>query len=567
MPDIISKKELEGKALQSNNFRLHSSAMGEPDSFYNQIEIDALVYLDGKMEELSLSEYITSLTIYRIYNSAVFPVVGLNLSVPWKVQHLFSAQYDTLKFRLNMWQFKLREIDGVLKITSTPEHIYQNIILVPNNYDRTHFQNESEPSMTGFTDHMRVPLELELFRMDHLLLTKPVFHGILENVNYEDLIMYILKDSPTRIAMNVPHRKTIEPQIILPSKNAIQTLKYLQRVYGIYKNGLRLFFDLDRAYCLSGNFDYDDPVGDKPPVELLTTIVYLGKVMDGAMVGGWKDYEDEINYILAPDSTIIQFNDSAPSYIYGERMVTRRMNQVDEHLNEDMKFNDYDAGQLTPNKIKNQLPAKNLKLSPSNSTLSKQENTYKIQENDTVYSIASRFNLTVAELMSTNNISNEDGLYEGQILVLPQDQNTDLNSNVKERLYNFEHRPDYSHIYNITYGVANEPKHKYYYNRSSNDFLEEETMNEITNQWLYYTLSLTNVDYRDFTINKKIYLKFIDEDNKVYNGVYIPLGTEVVYEHFTPDIYQTKAVIKMFRVDDSDIDVSESPNRFNQSIS
>lgn len=46
--------------------------------------------------------------------------------------------------------------------------------------------------------------------------------------------------------------------------------------------------------------------------------------------------------------------------------------------------------------------------------------TYTILRGDTLYRVAERFGITVAELASANGIAEDDLIYPGQILVIPE---------------------------------------------------------------------------------------------------------------------------------------------------
>ena len=53
-----------------------------------------------------------------------------------------------------------------------------------------------------------------------------------------------------------------------------------------------------------------------------------------------------------------------------------------------------------------------------------QLDTYIIKKGDTLYTIAKKFDTTVDELASMNDIANVDRIYAGQVLILPK-KNTD----------------------------------------------------------------------------------------------------------------------------------------------
>lgn len=556
----------EARVIANSKYDFFDSTINEPNSYFNNIKIVALA---GGLE-VDLDPYLTSIAIYRMYEKFVYPVVNIKLSLPYKIQKFFNIYYKTIKFRFSMWQLQIENLNNKNQVTSFPEEIYKDIILEPNDFDRTKFKNESEPSQNGFTDNNRVPLEIDLLRSDHIILSKTPIHGILHNVNYTDLLMYLLKDCPTNIVMNKPHRNDTEPQIILPTLNTPSTIKYIQEQFGIYKNGLRLFFDLDRAYCLSGDFDYDAPVGDESPVEYLNTVCYLGKIVGGPSVGCYKSDNHKINYVYSENSDIFKFSVSSPHYIYGEQMTARSTTHVDEHVREDIKYNEYGSNDSNKtnqtdilNNIKNNL--NNTTLTPSNSSLQRQNNEiiHVVEENETVESIASKYNLTVAELMVSNNIENSNNLYVGQVLKLniPENEEATL-ANISEnlnRLENSKFNSVDSLFSEDNYNGENKEsgiRKNYYYKTVANDFAENNFLASIKKQEVVYVLYVANIDYRFFTPNKKIRLSFIDEDCREFNGVYLPISMAITYSEVTPDLHASIGVIELVKINEG-LDVSQ----------
>jgi hypothetical protein len=233
---------------------------------------------------------------------------------------------------------------------------------------------------------------------------------------------------------------------MINSQNIFNIIKGLQNVYGIYRTGLRLFFDFDRNYCLAGDYKYNAVQVEDGGKEWQNTIVYVGKV-DVETDGCYKDKENQIYYVLTQDTQSYLDNETSAKESYGEDITVRNTTQ--------------DSNTISKNSVTN-----------------------------------------------TRTVSN----------------NSKDSSNT---------------------GTS---KSKDYYAKYDNPYLEESLKAEAQKAQFKYIATFRNIDLSYISINKLIYLKFIDNTSSDYDGTYQVESMVTNYEQISKGIYSTEAKVTLCRL-------------------
>lgn len=116
--------------------------------------------------------------------------------------------------------------------------------------------------------------EFSLFNRTSMNIMKAINNIILQDVNVLDTLGVILtKSGVTKLMINKPDNTKTYDQVIIPPDSLVNTIDYIQRVYGIYNTGVRKFIDWDDVFYLLSNSNSSIPVkkNQYPLVEIFVT--------------------------------------------------------------------------------------------------------------------------------------------------------------------------------------------------------------------------------------------------------------------------------------------------------
>jgi hypothetical protein len=88
-------------------------------------------------------------------------------------------------------------------------------------------------------------------------------------------------------------------------------------------------------------------------------------------------------------------------------------------------------------------------------------------------------------------------------------------------------------------------KTKAYYTSSSNEYLSESLLAEVTKKELQFICSLREIDLSYISMNKRTYIYFLDSDNDSNTGLYQISDMIVECLKLTPTLYGTSATLLM----------------------
>jgi len=435
---------------------LSSPILLGPKSYNNQIKNHHYVHkisfaaIIGS-EVMYLSDSIYEFKIFQFYNDFIFPIVSFSINLSPNEHMKICNNVNNVKFRLNLYKIPITgDVDYVVNdihyTNAAAESVYKDLMLELSDYDKARFRDESEQYKGGFINAKKIQIHLELFKSEHLAINKKPITGIYNNVKLDNMLVHLLSKAKQKILIQKSNRKNeIMKQIVLPGKNLSQTIQYIQDTYGIYKSGLRLFFDFDRSYCLTHDIKENEPVAEEPPIEYKNVICYIGKSATETS-GCYFDNATKTYYLLMPNSDAFTFNDKSNKDIYGNEMVIQSNNQEKREVNVDELENNYTA------------------------------------------------------------------------------ENVNLGSSDRES------------------------KKKYYFNQNTNTYAEEEMLSAISRSELRYEGRFKDIDTWFLTMNKTIYLSFLDDSYSDYNGMYEAENMSTNFVKIGKDLYETDVVVSFARL-------------------
>jgi hypothetical protein len=210
--------------------------------------IEGKVLMGAEEEPLLLDGMIRSLEIVSDYDRAVFPLLRLHTKLSYDLFYKIQ-QDDNVRFSLTIKKFTQSQVEK--KDTTTYTYFIKDMVFIPLDKEKTPVNVPQDETLLPDTLPMLNATFLLLCE-DDLRNNRGLVNTVLTSVDMESSIMYLTKRFSSKpIIFEKPDNDRVYSQVIFPPNNLIRSIKYLDSIYGVYKKGLRLFFDLTGYYIMN----------------------------------------------------------------------------------------------------------------------------------------------------------------------------------------------------------------------------------------------------------------------------------------------------------------------------
>jgi len=216
-----------------------------------KIDID---YVPNGEEPINLNLSLVSLRIVNEYEINMLPIVTLSVAVADPMLATIRDSYHeariTIAITINPVDLDNRMFssmgDQYLKTTSFK---IMDLDLPMKDDEFNEKEDTNKESGSNYTETNMV--EFDLFAVPHLEMTKKLINRSYKDSDLEQALGCIFtSNAKLPVIMAKPHNSKSYEGIIIPPLNLKNAVYHLQNTYGIYKNGIRFFFDLNNIYLL-----------------------------------------------------------------------------------------------------------------------------------------------------------------------------------------------------------------------------------------------------------------------------------------------------------------------------
>lgn len=202
---------------------------------------------------LDFSQRVKSLNMSFDYEEYIFPIIYIDAFL--SVEEFREVTNDSdMRIKLSLRRMVTNAIDD--SIAETYEYCFKDKIFCIMNDDNYYLTKPSSDEISQFSDLTNlIKVRFVLISEDDLTSNKVNLSGSFGDCNIHSLLAYLVNriDSPKKTIIAKPDNNTMIEQILIPYGSALNTFKYIDTVYGAYKNGIKVFFDLDKNYILNKN--------------------------------------------------------------------------------------------------------------------------------------------------------------------------------------------------------------------------------------------------------------------------------------------------------------------------
>lgn len=290
-----------------------------------------MVIPSEKLSPFTVTEFIKAIVIHRLYEKHVYPVFSVTLILPYRLMKLLTKNPNTVLFILNIKKFILNETSE--KPFRVP--IYENVALKPIDPPTERIvqvEEEGKAQVEANSGHFTV--NLFLFKKEHLASNKKLNEKTYNNVKAVDVSLDLVdKNAPqddTKLYIGkVDSGKKFE-NIIVPPVNYADSVKYLQKNYGLYNNGVQAWIDIKDAYVMDKNGAIEGPDPKKTVIKCTLEVYPIrDKVRQGTETreGSWYDEKNNIYLARTKQNLHVENNTSSQNELMGENVKFLSNNQ------------------------------------------------------------------------------------------------------------------------------------------------------------------------------------------------------------------------------------------------
>lgn len=278
-----------------------STCMYKPESIRIMIEKEIIEIEPSRL---------TGLTIIKDYDDSFFPIIQIKLGLNSKQYAKVVANSTIVKIQL-----KVRRI--VERNTGSIKEEYINKVFVVFLEDAKPFLDEDlynkQTAMNGATSSDgaddtsdNTVHEFYLFDESAMSSSNKLYNNVFTESSLTDAIGAVLTASGIpRVLMEKLDNREVYHQIVAPPLSTINSIRYLDSMYGLYKEPHLLFFDINLLYLISRSVTtnaYQKKESKKVVINLKSTVKGESKT------GGYYFDKEDNSYQLNVDVSNMTIN-------------------------------------------------------------------------------------------------------------------------------------------------------------------------------------------------------------------------------------------------------------------
>ena len=205
-------------------------------------------------EPLEIEEYINAIRVDKQFFEASFPVYSFDMNVTGDI-------FKTIQDNDTFFNLKV-SIRNVIYDEEEEERTLIDNILIPYekpldliNYDNP--EDELGQEETENTSIPRYPLTIHLLSKNDYDKNKSIVNEVMSNIRPKEALLYIIgkafNDSTKELFVEPVDNNERYKNIIIPPMNLVPAVNYIQKTYGVYDTGIKLFIDGGNMYLLRKN--------------------------------------------------------------------------------------------------------------------------------------------------------------------------------------------------------------------------------------------------------------------------------------------------------------------------
>ena len=213
-----------------------------------------ILFSDGSTEKIQPG-MVTHLYIEKDYDHLYFPIMNISVVMDDMVYNRIHGENETVKFRLRINRILYDTNNKYLKYE---EYCNDTFICFLNKEvivkDKESVEDKKNTERSQNTQNTRSNTRNFYLFKDDVIKCKKTLNLSVSSSSLPDLVIYMFNTiGVQKLLMSKPNNLSNISNILIPTGNVIECIRYLDEVKGFFNKGLVLFFDIDTAYFIDNS--------------------------------------------------------------------------------------------------------------------------------------------------------------------------------------------------------------------------------------------------------------------------------------------------------------------------
>lgn len=222
-------------------------------NFKYKIEGLDILFSDGTIEKIN-SGMVTHLYIEKDFDNLIFPIINLSVVIPDITYDRINRENETVKFRVKVNKMIYNTAGTFLKYECLFNDIFicflDKTVVVK---DKDSYTTKKNVELTETQNDRSNNRQFYLFKED-VVTCKKIHNLSVSSATLSDLVLYLYQATGiNKLLMSKLDNQTSIKNLLLPTGNIVDCMRYLDELKGFYRKGLLMFFDIDTAYFIDNS--------------------------------------------------------------------------------------------------------------------------------------------------------------------------------------------------------------------------------------------------------------------------------------------------------------------------
>lgn len=218
-----------------------------------KVESLDILFSNGDIENIKPG-MVTHLYIEKDFDNSYFPIMNLSVVIDDLIYDRINKENETVKFRLKINKMIYSSSGNYIKYESFCNDVFicfsnKEVII----RDKEAYDDKKNVERSSTQNDRANTRNFYLFK-EEVVRCKQTHNLSIKSSSLTDLVVYLFQITGIRkLLMSKVENPSNVNDLLIPTGNIAECVKYVDEVKGFYNRGLLLFFDIDTAYFIDNS--------------------------------------------------------------------------------------------------------------------------------------------------------------------------------------------------------------------------------------------------------------------------------------------------------------------------
>lgn len=223
------------------------------NNYRYKVENLDILFSDGSVESVE-SGMVTHLYLEKDYDTLYFPIINISVVMKDTLYDRINRENEKIKFRLKINKYVYDSDNNFINYQAFCNDVFicfSDKKIIINDEESVKLKENVEPG--DIPSNRSNNRNFYLFK-EEVINCKQTMNLSVSSATISDLVIYMFNECGIKklLMTKLDNDSSVE-NLLIPTGNLIECLKYLNELKGFYNKGLLLYFDLDTAYFIDNS--------------------------------------------------------------------------------------------------------------------------------------------------------------------------------------------------------------------------------------------------------------------------------------------------------------------------